>query len=169
MRNNKGEKSELNIISKFLLYSTPLLIVSSLLFVQYEKSMLNLKIVELENEQKNINSINNTLTDENKKNINQINEENKLNADNKSKIQNLEIKVDCSELIKVTPDRGPGLLVGRDIVNLYKESLDTLNKIESNPSRPNDSDDVKAEKKFWEELVKEAKPLYENYISKCQK
>lgn len=81
------------------------------------------------------------------------------------KQSSLEKKVYCSELIRYTPDRGPGQWINIDITGFYQSSLEQLEqwKIKSDP-RPGEQ---QAEIDFWQEIVNEAKPMYDNYIEKC--
>ena len=76
----------------------------------------------------------------------------------------LEKKVDCLELVKITPDMGPQEWINIDIRGFYKTSLKRFEEWQSNPSR---TEEQQSEIIFWQRLVNEAKPLYEDYIGKC--
>jgi hypothetical protein len=81
------------------------------------------------------------------------------------KQSSLEKKVYCSELVRHTPDRGPGQWINIDIAGFYQSSLEQLEqwKIKPDP-RPGEQ---QAEIDFWQGIVNEAKPMYDNYIEKC--
>jgi hypothetical protein len=77
----------------------------------------------------------------------------------------LERKINCLELAKITPDRGPGEWINIDIVGFYQETLRRYNKVKTNPSRPEEQD---LEISFYETLIAEAKPLYDEYLEQCE-
>lgn len=93
--------------------------------------------------------------------------QNKQFSEEQNKAKLLENKVSCLELIKITPDTGPGEYIGKDIVNYYKYSVEKLNSVKAQPTRPDDSEDAVAERKFWQSNVDKAKPLYDTYMSQC--
>lgn len=77
----------------------------------------------------------------------------------------LEKKVYCSELIRLTPDRGLSQWINIDITKFYQDSLEKLEEWENTADvRPGEQE---AEISFWQEIVNEAKPMYDNYIEKC--
>lgn len=74
-------------------------------------------------------------------------------------------RLDCEDLKKKTPANGPGLLINRDIVGYYEnvsKRLEELNKGITN--RP---EELESETRFYKDLVSQAKPMYDNYISEC--
>ena len=76
-----------------------------------------------------------------------------------------EMKIECLELVKKTPDKGPGEWININIVKFYEESLRRYNEVKINPSRPEEQD---ADVAFLEEVLAEAKPLYDQYLEKCK-
>lgn len=96
-------------------------------------------------------------------NLEAKNEENSYNNDETAK------KIMCLELVKKTPDSGPGRYIGTDIIGYYKEAKERYDSIQQGDySRNGDKEDNLAEKKFWTDIYNKAKPLYENYIKLCQ-
>lgn len=83
------------------------------------------------------------------------------------KQSSLEKKVYCSELIRHTPDRGLTQWINVDITKFYQSSLEKLEEWNNTPDiRPNEQ---QSEIVFWQEIINEAKPMYDNYIEKCGK
>ena len=82
-----------------------------------------------------------------------------------NKQSSLEKKVYCSELIRLTPNGGSMQWINIDITGFYQNSLERLEtqRIIADV-RPGEQ---QAEIDFWQEIINEAKPLYDNYIEKC--
>jgi hypothetical protein len=77
-------------------------------------------------------------------------------------------KIDCLELIKKTPERGPQSYIGINIINYYKFVSEHYQKVQNGEfSREDAVEDNEAELKFYTELYNESKPMYDNYINKC--
>jgi len=82
-----------------------------------------------------------------------------------NKNDELERKISCLELVKQTPDRGPGEWINIDIVGFYEESQRRLGVQRTNPSRPEEQNN---EITFWESVLTEAQPMYNRYIEECK-
>lgn len=89
----------------------------------------------------------------------------KENDKTKSKIDDLNTKVNCQELIKKTPEGGIVGSIGVDIEKYYNVTLKRIEEIKANPSSVSDYDE---EIKFYEGKLAEAKPMYDNYRKKCK-
>ena len=81
-----------------------------------------------------------------------------------NKDNELERKIYCIELIKQTPDRGPGEWINVDIVGFYEESQRRLDKEKTNPSRPEEQNDAIV---FLKSVLAEAQPMYNSYMEEC--
>lgn len=81
------------------------------------------------------------------------------------RVNQSEIKIECLELVKKTPDRGPGEWININIVEFYEESLRRYEEVKINSSRPEEQN---ADIAFYEEVLAEAKPLYDQYLEKCK-
>ena len=94
----------------------------------------------------------------------------KLNSQGESistlKTQNQAIskRVDCQELVKQTPNRGDGQLIGINIVKFYASMQARLEQVKNNPTRPQEQE---ADIAFNEAVLAEAKPMYNKYIAQC--
>ena len=95
----------------------------------------------------------------------EISELKKTSIKNSEKLEDLSNKVNCQELIKKTPDRGPGAYMNIDIVRFYESSIESLNSTKDNPDDP---EEAVGGRKFWQDIINEAKPMYENYMKKCK-
>lgn len=73
----------------------------------------------------------------------------------------------CEELKKKTPDRGNVAYINRDIVKYYEDVTQNLERVKLKPTRENDPEDAAAELKFYTEVVAEAKPMYDKYMTEC--
>jgi len=76
----------------------------------------------------------------------------------------LEKKVYCSELIRLTPDRRLSQWINIDITKFYQDSLE---KLEGWKNTADVHINKQAEIDFWQEMINETKPIYDNYIEKC--
>lgn len=86
------------------------------------------------------------------------------NTELRNKNSELEKKIYCLELIKKTPDKGPGEWININIIEFYKETLKRYEKIKNNSSHPEEQDTSIS---FYENLIVETKPLYMKYIEEC--
>lgn len=72
---------------------------------------------------------------------------------------NIQQQISCQQLIRQTPDRGDGQYVGINIIKFYESANSRLARFIAE----NNNDEIK----FWESIVLEAKPMYDNYIKDC--
>lgn len=81
----------------------------------------------------------------------------------------LEKKIECLELVKKTPERGNARYIGISIAGYWEWVVEDYSNIviDNKCTRPDDTEDCDAEKKYYQELYEEAKPLYERYHSSC--
>jgi hypothetical protein len=134
-------------------------IIVSLGFFYYKS--LNNKIIELENSnQQYKNRIQELENNQNAENLK--NEEQAKNYQNE--LDNINLKIECAELKRKTPDFGPGEYINIDIVGYYNYVKSQLKEAEKDPKK---DENTKADLSFWKKAVDQATPLYNNYINKC--